>query len=68
VTRSGRASADWCFRAVLFDFDHTLFRFDDSTEWLRVAFDRCGRGEDPVEFRALYDRIEDARLAVAAVP
>jgi hypothetical protein len=53
---------------VLFDFDHTLFRFDDSTEWLRVAFDRCGRGEDPVEFRALYDRIEDARLAVAAVP
>jgi HAD superfamily hydrolase (TIGR01509 family) len=43
---------------VIFDFDHTLFTFDDSIDWLRVALDRLGRRADP---RPLYDQIEAAR-------
>jgi HAD superfamily hydrolase (TIGR01509 family) len=49
------------FRAVLFDFDHTLFQFDDSIEWPRVALDRLGRSTDPTSLRELYERMEDTR-------
>lgn len=53
--------ANRCFDAVLFDFDHTLFKFDDSIEWLRVALDRLDRTMEPAEVRALYERIEATR-------
>jgi FMN phosphatase YigB (HAD superfamily) len=49
------------FRAVLFDFDHTLFQFDDSVAWLRFALERLGRPLDPDQMQALYERIEEAR-------
>ncbi|MGB3438282.1 MAG: HAD family hydrolase [Actinophytocola sp.] len=49
------------FDAVLFDFDHTLFQFDDSIAWLEVALRRLGRDTEPADVRALYDRIEAAR-------
>lgn len=53
--------ANRCFEAVLFDFDHTLFQFDDSIEWLRIAYDRLGRAVEPAEVQAQYERIEAAR-------
>lgn len=43
---------------VIFDFDHTLFTFDDSVNWLRTALGRLGRRVDE---RPLYDQIEAAR-------
>jgi FMN phosphatase YigB (HAD superfamily) len=46
---------------VLFDFDHTLFQFDDSVAWLRFALERLGRPLDPDQMQALYERIEEAR-------
>jgi len=49
------------FRGVLFDFDHTLFQFDDSIAWLRVALERLGRAPAPDDIRTLYERIEAAR-------
>jgi HAD superfamily hydrolase (TIGR01509 family) len=49
------------FRGVLFDFDHTLFQFDDSIRWLRSALRRLGRPTDSADVTALYERIEAAR-------
>ncbi|WP_173036636.1 trehalose-6-phosphate synthase [Phytohabitans flavus] len=48
-------------KGIIFDFDHTLFTFDDSIDWLRVALRRLGRPTDEGTVRVLYDRIEDAR-------
>ncbi len=61
MRRSQGMQAPRCIKAILFDFDHTLFRFDDSIEWLRFALDRLDRTVEPVEMRALYERIEAAR-------
>jgi HAD superfamily hydrolase (TIGR01509 family) len=61
MRRSQGTQANRCIKAILFDFDHTLFRFDDSIEWLRFALDRLDRTVEPVEMRALYERIEAAR-------
>jgi HAD superfamily hydrolase (TIGR01549 family) len=61
MTPGARRSADQRFRAVLFDFDRTLFRFDDSIDWLRVALDRLDRTVDPPDILALYERIDAAR-------
>ncbi|BCB91940.1 HAD family hydrolase [Phytohabitans suffuscus] len=48
-------------KGIIFDFDHTLFTFDDSVDWLRVALGRLGRAADEGTVQVLYDRIEDAR-------
>jgi HAD superfamily hydrolase (TIGR01549 family) len=51
------------FRAVLFDFDRTLFRFDDSMGWLQAALQEA-RNPMPAEaVRALYDRLLTARAS-----
>jgi putative hydrolase of the HAD superfamily len=60
MTTGARTPADQRFRAVLLDFDRTLFSFDDSIDWLRVALDRLDRTVDPPEVLALYERIEAA--------
>lgn len=46
---------------IIFDFDHTLFVFDDSIAWLRMALGSLGRSATEGDARALYDRIQDAR-------
>lgn len=61
MTEGGKRPADPRVRAVLFDFDRTLFRFDDSIDWLRVALNRLDRAAEPDDVRALYERIEAAR-------
>jgi FMN phosphatase YigB (HAD superfamily) len=61
MTSGSRGARNHRFRAVLFDFDHTLFRFDDSIEWLRGALDLLGRTTPPADIRELYERIEVAR-------
>lgn len=48
-------------RAVLLDFDHTLFTFDDSVDWVRVAQRSLGRDLDETAIRDRYERIEAAR-------
>jgi len=38
------ATSDSCPpKAVLLDFDHTLFTFDDSINWVRTAHAQLGR-------------------------
>lgn len=48
-------------RALLLDFDHTLFAFDDSIAWLRAAIRDCALTLDDAAIQHLYQRIEDAR-------
>lgn len=56
-----RSQGNRRFEAVLFDFDHTLFKFDDSIEWLRFALDQLDRTVEPAEIRARYERIATTR-------
>jgi HAD superfamily hydrolase (TIGR01493 family) len=53
--------AAWCPQALLLDFDHTLFAFDDSIAWLRAASQDCAVTTDEVELQRLFQRIEAAR-------
>jgi len=48
-------------RAVLFDFDHTLFRFDDSIAWLRGALIDTDHHLADDQIIALYERLNSAR-------
>ena len=50
------------FEAVLFDYDHTLFQFDNSIAWLN-ALQEAGDGMPRSAMRILYDRLLAARSA-----
>lgn len=52
------------FEAVLFDFDHTLFQFDDSLAWLQAALREIRDPMPTSAMRILYDRL----LAVRSSP
>lgn len=49
------------FQAVLFDFDHTLFQFDDSIAWLHAALQEAGDAMPQPTMQSLYDRLWAAR-------
>jgi HAD superfamily hydrolase (TIGR01549 family) len=48
-------------KAVLLDFDHTLFTFDDTINWVRTAHAQIGRAATEARIGEVYDRIEAAR-------
>lgn len=48
-------------RAVLLDFDHTLFTFDDGVDWVRAANARLGRFVHETRVRSVHAAIEEAR-------
>jgi HAD superfamily hydrolase (TIGR01509 family) len=62
------ATSDSCPpKAVLLDFDHTLFTFDDSSNWVRTAHARLGRTATEARIKQVYDRIEAARRSPEVV-
>jgi HAD superfamily hydrolase (TIGR01509 family) len=48
-------------QAVLLDFDHTLFAFDNGVGWVRAARSALTPDPDEPADRQLWDRIESAR-------
>jgi len=58
---AGTIGAEPAVSAVLFDFDHTLFTFDDSVNWHRRALGRLGRPAGDAEAGDLCARVEGSR-------
>lgn len=50
------------FKAILFDFHNTLFRFPSDAAWVRASADACGIPMTGSQAEALAVRIDKARL------